>query len=72
LIDAVGQNRFISGTFEWNRYTVFFAAAMLVFVVAIVLARRLVEPEAATMDRLLREILIASPQRVWVKLWPRH
>ena len=72
LIDAVGKRQFFSGAFEWNRYTVFFAAVMVVFVVALALARRLVEPEAATMDRLLREILIASPQRVWVKLWPRH
>jgi MFS family permease len=72
LIDAVGRREITTGYFEWNRYTVFFVLVALVFVVALALTRRLVEPQAATMDRLLKEILIESPQRVWVKLWPRH
>jgi hypothetical protein len=35
------------------------------------LCARLEEPKAASMEALLREILIESPQRVWVRLWPR-
>jgi hypothetical protein len=35
------------------------------------LARRLEEPEAASMEALLREILIHSPQRFWFRFWPR-
>jgi hypothetical protein len=72
LIDAVGRRQFATGHFEWNRYAVFFALVVLVFLVAVVLSRRLIEPQAATMDRLLKEILIQSPQRAWVKFWPRQ
>jgi len=43
-----------------------------VFVVALVLARRLEEPEAASLDKLLREILVDSPQRVLVRLWQKE
>jgi len=36
------------------------------------LSRQLEEPQAASMEELLRDILIQSPQRVWVRLWPRE
>lgn len=54
-----------------NRYSVFFAAVSLVFVVTFWLCQRLEEPKAASMEALLRDILIESPQRVWVRLWPK-
>jgi len=57
---------------SWNRFTVFFAATALVFAAALALARRLDEPEAASMEILLREILIHSPQRIWARFWPRE
>jgi hypothetical protein len=50
---------------------VFFAAAALSFTITLVFARRLYEPEAASMEDLLREILIQSPQRFWIRFWPR-
>ena len=56
---------------EWNRWTVFFSAAAVVFLAAFALALRLEEPKAVSMEALLREILIDSPQRVWFRLWPR-
>src|SRR5262245_58544527 len=56
----------------WNPFTVFFAAAALACVITLVLARRLDEPEAASMEELLREILIQSPQRFWLRFWPRE
>jgi len=71
LIDAVGVRAPFCCGLYWNRYTVFFAAAALVFMVALGLARRLEEPEAASMEALLREILIHSPQRFWFRFWPR-
>ena len=71
LIDAVGARAPIWLGIAWTRYTVFFAAASCVYLVTLVFARRLDEPQAASMDALLREILIQSPQRVWVRLWPR-
>ena len=71
LIDAVGQHQFNWLGLSWNRYTVFFGAVFLAFAVTLVFARRLEEPEAAGMEVLLREILIQSPQRFWLRFWPR-
>jgi MFS family permease len=70
-IDAVGTQERVWFGFQWNRYSIFFAGVALVLAIAIVLARHLEEPEAASMEKLLREILIQSPQRVLVRLWPR-
>ena len=71
LIDAVGSHSPIWLGLAWNRYSVFFAATALAFTVTLTLARRLHEPEAASMEDLLREILIQSPQRFWIRFWPR-
>jgi len=72
LIDAVGKRSPVWLGLEWNRFTVFFVAAAVAYVATLVLARRLEEPEAVSMEQLLREILIQSPQRVWLRLWPRE
>lgn len=57
--------------FAVNRYSVFFALTGLGFLVSFGLCGRLEEPKAASMEALLRDILIESPQRVWVRLWPK-
>ena len=71
LIDAVGGRSPVWLGLAWNHYTVFFAAAGLAFLFTLVLARGLEEPEAASMEELLREILIQSPLRFWFRFWPR-
>jgi MFS family permease len=71
LVDAVGGWTGSWLGLEWNRFTIFFAAAASVFLLAFALALRLEEPAAVSMEALLREILIESPQRVWFRLWPR-
>jgi MFS family permease len=71
LIDAIGGWSAVAGGVEWNRFSIFFAAAAAAYFVAFILARRLEEPDAATMESLLRELLIESPQRFWLRLWPR-
>jgi MFS family permease len=71
LIDAIGARSCHWLGLDWNHYTVFFAAAAVAFLVTLGLARRLHEPEAASMEELLREILIQSPLRFWLRLWPR-
>jgi MFS family permease len=71
LIDAVGARSPVWLGLAWNRYTVFFAAAAVAYTVTLAFARRLHEPEAASMEDLLREILIQSPQRFWIRFWPR-
>ncbi len=70
LIDAVGSRQPAWLGIVWNRFTVFFAATWMLLLLALVLARRLEEPRAASMEVLLREIL-KSPQRFWLRLWPR-
>jgi MFS family permease len=72
LIDAVGEHHWQWLGLDWNRYTVFFGAAGVAFCVALVLSRRVQEPEAASMDALLRELLIQSPQRFLLRFWPRN
>lgn len=71
LIDAVGEKKPAWLGLEWNRYTLFFALAGAAFAVTFALARRLDEPKAASMEALLREILIQSPQKFWLRFWPR-
>jgi MFS family permease len=71
LIDAIGAWKAVGMGLTWNRYTVFFGATSLAFLLALQRATRLEEPEAASMDKLLKEILIHSPQRLWVRFWPR-
>ena len=72
LIDGIGLRHGLWLGVDWNRYSLFFAAAALVLVLTLALARRLEEPEAACMEELLKEILFQSPQRVWGRLWPRE
>lgn len=71
LIDAIGGRHATWLGIVWDRYAVFFAAVAGVFCVAMALASRLEEPRAATMETLLRDVLIESPQRILVRLWPR-
>jgi MFS family permease len=71
LIDAFGTGSTRWLGVEWNRFTVFFAAASVVFLLALALARRLDEPQAASLEKLLREVLVQSPQRFWFRVWPR-
>lgn len=71
VLDAVGPWHGAALGLAWNRFTVFFVAVALVMAIALVLARRLEEPEAVSMDELMREILIQSPQRFLVRFWPR-
>lgn len=72
LIDFVGARSFKGPHFEWNRYSIFFLAVALVFGITLALARRLEEPKAASLETLLRELLVDTPQRVLVRLWPRE
>jgi uncharacterized SAM-binding protein YcdF (DUF218 family) len=71
LIDAVGSHSVTGLGLAWNRFTVFFAGVAAVFIICLILARRLEEPQAASMEELLRQILIQSPMRAWLRFWPR-
>ena len=71
IIDLIGQRQGWFLGLNWNHYTIFFALVLLVFGVALVLARKLHEPKAASLEALLTDIMIESPQRLWLRLWPR-
>jgi MFS family permease len=71
LIDLVGNRSVHWLGVEWNRYTMFFSAAAVAFGVTLALSRQLAEPKAVSLEELLREILIQSPQRFWLRFWPR-
>ncbi len=71
LIDAMRGVDLVWHGLAVNRYSLFFAMTGLMFLVTFVLCQRLEEPKAASMEALLRDILIESPQRVWVRLWPK-
>jgi len=70
IIDAFGDHQVRGYGIELNRFSCFFLAVLGVFIATLVLCRRLDEPRARDIDVLLREIL-QSPQRVWLRLWPR-
>lgn len=71
LLDALRPVTVRWDRFEWNRFTLFFVLATVCFGVTLALCRRLVEKEAAGLDELLRELLVQSPQRFWLRFWPR-
>jgi MFS family permease len=70
IIDAFGGRKATWQGIEINRFSFFFLAVLVVFGVTLFLCRRLDEPKARDIDELLREIL-ESPQRLWLRLWPR-
>lgn len=71
MIDAIGHFRARHLGLEWNRYSLFFAAAAGVTLAALFSTRRLVEPRAASFEELLRDLLLRAPMKFWFRLWPR-
>ena len=69
-IDALQTTQFTWHGLSVNRFSLFFCGVAATFVAALALTRCLHEPEAAGMEELLRELLIESPQRLWVRLRP--
>jgi MFS family permease len=70
VIDAFGDTHYRWGSFELNGFSFFFLGVLGVFGVTLLLSRQLDEPQARDVDELLREIL-SSPQRLWLRLFPR-
>jgi MFS family permease len=71
VIDALGRFQVVAGGLSLNRFSLFFVVGAVVMLVALAMARRLEEPQAAGLEELLRTVLIESPQRILVRLWPR-
>lgn len=65
LLDAIGSWRVHSMGVEWNRYSTYFALVAVAFGMAFLLCRRLLEPRAAEVSQLVRELMIEEPRRWW-------
>lgn len=72
LIDGWGARAPVIQGVEINRYALFFMLATLAFAGGLALCRRLDEPQAGRVRRLLRELLGGRPLRSWIRLWPRN
>lgn len=70
-IDMVGARHPVFLGITWNRFTIFFAGACAAFTASLVLARRLVEPQAASFNQMLKELIVQAPLRFWVRFWAR-
>lgn len=71
-IDAAHSLNFLWHGFAWNRFSLFFTAVALIFMITLASCRRLEEPQAASMETLLRDILEQTPLRFWLRYWPRN
>jgi MFS family permease len=71
LLDACARLDVHALGFHWNQFSVFFAVVGLLFAGAGWFGSRLIEPTSASLDRMLRELLVQSPQRFWLRWWPR-
>lgn len=69
-IDLSSQLRLTFTFWELNRYSLFFLGTLAAFAIALFLCRHLDEPRAMDIDSLIRDIL-RTPQRLWLRLWPR-
>jgi hypothetical protein len=69
-IDACRALHLNLAGWELNRYSLFFLGTLAAFALCLVLCRKLDEPRARDIDELLRDIL-RTPQRLWLRLWPR-
>ena len=70
VIDAFGPRQIQWRHIELNRFSLFFGCVVIVFALALALCRRLDEPAARNVDELVTDLL-RSPQRLWLRLWPR-
>ncbi len=69
-MDALGGHRLVWGGLELDRFGFFFLGALGVLLLALLLCRQLDEPQARDVNELLQELL-RSPQRLWLRFWPR-
>jgi MFS family permease len=70
LIDAFGERRLRWHGLELNHFSLFFLGVLGAVGLTLGLCRRLDEPQARNTDELVAELL-RSPQRLWLRLWPR-
>lgn len=71
VIDAFAKTELHWRHFTLNRYSIFYLGSAILFIVTLAFIRRLDEPAAARVERLIREILVTTPQRFWARMFTR-
>jgi MFS family permease len=71
LIDGFSSVDYTYRGFNWNRFSMFFMGAALMYMVTVYLKLKLEEPAAKPVEDLVREMFISSPQRMIARVWPR-
>lgn len=71
-LDLVGNWHVRWGAWEWNQYSLLYAALTAIMMVALGLCRRLTEPRAMTTDAFLQELVLKTPGRALSRLIPRR
>ena len=72
LIDGVAGWQRRWGLWEWNQYSVGYAALILILAVSQVFRARLAEERAMSTDVFLNELLVKTPSRAITRLIARR
>jgi MFS family permease len=72
LLDTLAGWEASWSQWQWNQYSVSYAAIAIITIVALVFRNRLSEPRAMTSDAFLRELLVETPSRAISRLLARR
>jgi MFS family permease len=72
LLDALAGWGGSWSRWQWNQYSLLYAAMVVIMIIAVVLRNRLSEARAMTTDAFLRELLVKTPSRAISRLLPRR
>ena len=72
LLDSLAHWRGHWGRWEWNQYSLLFAALALTMIAAHFCWRRLREPQAMSTEMFLQELLVKTPARALTRLLVRR
>ena len=67
LIDALVGVKVNWLGLEWNQYSIYFAALLLVLAIVVIQVMRVEEKQAANMNELFRDLIRHNPVRVWMR-----
>ena len=72
LLDTLAGWEASWSQWQWNQYSVSYATAVMITVVALVFRNRLSEPRAMTTDAFLRELFVETPSRAISRILARR
>jgi hypothetical protein len=67
LIDALTGVKMNWLGLEWNQYSIYFAALLLVLAIVVIQVMRVEEKKAANLNELFRDLIRHNPLRVWMR-----